>query len=181
MACKDYPQQVFEFLDNQLPMVDRPRVQAHLMSCAECRALAQQLQQLDDALSRRLKIPTLSSNFTDRLRKRKMLQESLLSASERAERKRQLEAEFKTKRAKLIRNSFALGNLLNLASCAVLAGLAGLLISQLAPAFLNWLVLHGLGSQSLALVFSLLASAPFLLMGLTMAFPRTLGRLGLPA
>src|SRR5258706_16072547 len=96
MTCETFEDRVLDYHDHQLSPAECAEVEAHLAACAECRSFARQLQQLDTALSRTLKTPSLQSAFSDRLRQRLQAETTVLSESQIMERKRQMETEFET-------------------------------------------------------------------------------------
>jgi anti-sigma factor RsiW len=98
MNCDEIENLIPEYLEKQLDPAAQSRVAAHLAGCAVCREFARQLEQLDAALARTVKAPTLSPEFQSRLQQRI---QSLPSASkaEIAARKCQLQAEYESRLA----------------------------------------------------------------------------------
>lgn len=177
MACKEFENRILEYLENQLPLAERPVVETHLAACTGCQAVARQLQQIDAALTKGIKQPTLPSDFSVRLRQRIQTGTLLLPETPLVERKRQLQAEFEAGLARLRRKSLNLTSLLDILGWAVLAACAGGLIWKLTPAWTNLAAQHGLDCVDQNLAFSWIISAGFILIGLTVAFPRPLKKL----
>jgi anti-sigma factor RsiW len=172
MSCQEIENRILDYQENQLPPAQREEVETHLAGCAGCRAFVRRLQQLDAALSASVKVPALSADFDCRLRERIQAAPAVLSEAQRAERKRQLQAEFEAGMARIRRGSFALRSLLNHltrpALVIVAAWLAWLFTLQL-TAHLNAQSLGGLDPNLLPW---LAAGAVFLAFGLAEAFPR---------
>src|SRR5450432_3263380 len=124
MACEEFENQISDYLENQLPPADRARVAAHLAGCADCRAFAQQLEQLDAQLLRAVKTRALSADFKARLQQRVQMT-VVLSEAERAERKRQLQAEYEAGLARLNRFTLPPRKLLEVLGYAGMFALAG--------------------------------------------------------
>jgi anti-sigma factor RsiW len=92
MDCPQFEERIFNL--DALPPGERETVQAHLAACEGCAALARELQGLDDFLASGLRAPRLSAAFEQRLRRRIHAISDPLSESLRAERKRQMQAEY---------------------------------------------------------------------------------------
>ncbi|MGA2751512.1 MAG: hypothetical protein ABSG59_22325 [Verrucomicrobiota bacterium] len=179
MTCEEMEIRILQCLDNQSPAGERLAVERHLAGCARCQAFERQLQQLDAALKRTVKSPALSPDFSARLRQRIQTEAALLSETQRAERKRQLQAEFEADLTQLRRKTLNPTSLLNCLGWAALGGLAGWLLLELAPASAHFAAEHGLDRFGQNAVFSWTITAVCLLIGLSVAFPRQLKRLWL--
>ena len=177
MTCEELENRILEYLENQLAPAGRPLVETHLAGCARCQAFARQLQQLDAALTWGIKSPKLPSDFSARLRQRVQTEAMLLSETQRAERKRQLQVEFEADLAQLRRKSLRSTSLLDSLGYAALAALAGWLILKLTPTWTNLVAQHGLDRFGQNSLLSWIIGAVFLLIGLTVAFPRQLKKL----
>jgi anti-sigma factor RsiW len=172
MSCEEIKNRILDYEDNQLPPAQRQEVEIHLASCAACGSFARQLQQLDAALSSGVKVPALSADFDRRLRERIEAAPAALSEAQRAERKRQLQAEFEADMARLGRGAFALGSLLGHLTMPALAAAAGWLVWLLTWEFTAHLGAHSLGGFPPNALPWLAASAVFLAIGMIEAFPR---------
>jgi anti-sigma factor RsiW len=172
MSCEEIKNRILDYQDNQLPQAQRQEVEAHIANCAGCRTFARQLRQLNAALSSGVKVPALSADFDRQLRERIEATPAALSEAQRAERKRQLQAEFEAGMARLGRGGFVLGGFLNHLAWPALAAAAGAvvwLLMSLWAAYLNPQSLGGFPPNALPW---LAASAVFLAIGLAEAFPR---------
>jgi len=172
MSCEEIENKILDYQENQLPLDQRVEVETHLAGCAGCRIFARQLQQLDAALSARVKVPALSAEFDRRLQERIQVAPAALSEAQRAERKRQLQAEFEAGQVRIERGSFAWDSLMKHLAWPALAILA----SWLTWHFTLPLTVH-LNAQSLdgldpTLLPWLAASAVFLTVSLAEALPR---------
>ncbi len=96
-----------------------------------------------------------------------------LSEAQRAERKRQLQAEFDAGMARIGRGSFALESLLKYLTWPALAMVAGWLAWRLTLALTAHLDAQRQGALAPNLLPWLAVSAVFLALGLAQAFPRT--------
>jgi anti-sigma factor RsiW len=180
MACEEFENQIADYVENQLPPADRSRITTHLAGCADCRAFAQQLEQLDAKLARALKAPVLPESFKTSLQRR-IQTTAVLSEAQRAERKRQLQAEYEADLARLNRFPLPPRKLLEGLGSAGLIVLAGWLAWLFLPRLANLLAGPALGGINPSLLFSLVASAIFVAIGLAAAFPRQVKkRFGLP-
>ncbi len=168
MTCQEFEISILNYQEHQLSPAEQKEVENHIANCAGCRTFARQLQKLDAALVAEVRVPALSAGFDQRLRARIHVAPAALSEAQRAERKRQLQAEFQTGMARIGRSSFALGSLLDHLGWPILAvivaSFAWLLTSQL-TAHLSAQSLDGLAPNLLSW---LVASAVFLVV----AFPR---------
>lgn len=108
MPCSNFETAIMEYVENQLPEPQRTEVALHLSECTECRQFAQELQDLDLAFSREIKVPKLSAGFESRLAKRIQTERVAMSQAERAERKQQIEKEFRAGMQDLKRSIWAL-------------------------------------------------------------------------
>lgn len=176
MPCEEFENRISDYLENQLPAADRARVAAHLADCANCRAFARQLEQLDAQLSRTVKAPTLPASFKTRLQER-IQTTVVLSEAQRAERKRQLQAEYEAGLARLNRFSLPPRKLLEGLGYAGVIALASGLAWLFLPHLANLLAGPRLSSSNQSLLLSLVASAFFVALGLAEAFPRRMRRI----
>jgi anti-sigma factor RsiW len=177
MACEEFEHRILEYLENQLPPAEQPAVETHLAGCVRCQAFARQLQQLDAALARGITSPMLPSDFSARLQQRIQTESAFLSETQRAERQRQLQAEYEADLAHLRRKSLSPAILLDSLGYALLAALAGWLIWVLTSTWTNLATQPGPDRSAQPLLLSCLISAVFLLLGLTIASPRHLKKL----
>ena len=130
------------------------------------------LEKLDAALTRRIKPPVLSAEFNQRLRQRLQTEAQVVPATERAERKRQLQAEFDAGLAQLNRRSLTVSGILDTIGYVLLGGLAGLLVWQLAIPVRNAMS-EAVGAGLLEnLLLSILAAAVFVCVGIAVTFWR---------
>jgi len=125
MSCQEIENRIPDYQENQLSPAQREEVETHLARCANCRLFARHLRELDAALSSSVKTPALSADFDRRLQERIRAESTAMSEPRRAERKRQLQAEFEAGMARIARGSFALGRLLNYLAWPALAAAAG--------------------------------------------------------
>jgi len=172
MLCEEIENRILDYQENQLSAAQRAEVETHLTGCPACREFARQLQQLDAALAARVNIPALSAGFELRLRGRIQAAPAALSEAQRAERKRQLQAEFEAGMARIGRGSFALGRLLNYLAWPALAVMTGWLAWLLTAQWTAHLQAQSLGGLPPVVIPCLAASAVFLAVGLAQAFPR---------
>lgn len=173
MLCEEIENEILDCQENRLSPARREEVETHLAGCASCRTFARRLQQLDVKLSGRIKIPALSADFDRRLRERIQATSASMSEAKRAERKRQLQAEFEAGMTRIARGSFEPGRLLEHLTRAAFAAVVG----WLAWHFTAQLMAHFNAAQSVGalipnLVPWLAASAVFLAVGLIEAFSR---------
>jgi hypothetical protein len=133
---------------------------------------ARHLQQLDAALSVRVKVPALSAGFDRRLQERIQAAPAALSEAERAERKRQLQAEFEAGLARIQRRSFALANLLNHLTWPMLGVVAGWLAWRFTLQLTARLDAQTLGGLDPNLLPWFAAGIVCLAVGLAEVFPR---------
>src|SRR5512141_2809812 len=94
MTCDEFENRFLAGFETELSADERAAGEQHLAACAACQTLARQLHQLDAALALKLKAPALPADFNQRLAKRIHAMTPVLSAAQRAERKRQLQAEY---------------------------------------------------------------------------------------
>ncbi len=172
MSCEEIENRILDYQENQLSPAQREEVATHLAGCADCRTFARQLQQRDATLSAGVKVPALSAHFDRRLRERIQATPAALSEAERAERKRQLQAEFEAGMARICRGSFALGNLLNHLTWPALGAVAGWLAWRFTLPLTVHLNAQSPGDLAPNLLPWLAASAVFLAVCLPEAFPR---------
>jgi anti-sigma factor RsiW len=172
MSCQEIENKILDYQENRLPPAQRVEVETHLAGCDGCRMFARQLRQLDAALSAKVKVPALSSEFVRRVQKRIQVAPAALPEAQLAERKRQLQAEFEAGQARITRGSFALDSLLKHLALPALAILAGWLTWHFTLPLTVRLNAQSLGGLDPHLLPWLAASAVFLVIGLAEAFPR---------
>ena len=172
MTCDEFENRILAGQENELPADQRAAVEKHLAGCASCQTFARQLQRLDAALTIKLKAPELSATFKQRLAKRIQAGPAVLPQAQRAERKRQLLAEYETGLVKLGRRTLPQGMLLEGLRYAVPVALAGWLAWQLMPGLAQLLAARGLSGSGQNLLLASAAALLFLAIGLTATFPR---------
>ena len=172
MSCEEIENQILKSQENQLSLAQCVEVETHLAGCAGCRIFARQLQQLEAALSAGVKAPALSAEFDRRLQERIRVASAALSEAQRAERERQLQAEFEAGQARIARRLFALDSLLGHLAWPALAILAGWLTWHFTRPLTAHLNAQSLGGVDPNLLPWLAASAVFLAVGLAEVFPR---------
>jgi len=172
MLCEIIENRILDYQEDQLSAAQRAEVETHLAGCPACREFARRLQQLDATLAARVRIPALSAGFDLRLRERIQAAPAALSEAQRAERKRQLQAEYEAGQARIARGSFALGSLLNYLAWPALAAVAGWLAWLFASQWATHLPAQSLSGLAPGTIPWLAASAVFVAVGLAQAFPR---------
>jgi anti-sigma factor RsiW len=177
MDCTQSDHRILDYLENQMSPGDRGRFADHLASCEECRALAEQLKRLDCTLAGKLKKPELPPEFSSRLAVRLQWNLQPLSAAERAERKRQLQAEFDQTIETLKREVCGTGGVRYVPGCALVAGIVGLVTWCLEHAMLQ---AHAASSSLQWLPLIWICGVGFLLVGLAVSFPRQFKRFWAP-
>ena len=170
MLCDDIADKILAWQDSQLPPNQRRAVETHLAECAHCRAFARSLQQLDAACAAQIVIPPLTADFDGRLWARIQAAPAALSDVHRAERKRQLEAEFESGLARIRRGAFAMGGLLHHLTWPALAMVAGWLAWLVAGHMTVRLSAQNLGGVDPILLPWLAACLVFLIVGLAEVF-----------
>ena len=123
-------------------------------------------------LTASVKMPALSAGFDRRLRERIHGKATVLSEAQRAERKRQLQAEFEAGLARISRGAFRLGSLPDHLAWPALAALAGWLAWRLTALWTAHLQAQSLGGIAPGTIPWLAAGAVLLAFGLAQAFPR---------
>jgi anti-sigma factor RsiW len=179
MTCHEIEISIPDYDENRLSPGDRQDVETHLGECANCRKFALQLRDLDAALATRLKVPELSAGFDRQVMAQIQRASGTLTPAQRAERKRELQAEFDAGAAGLLRESFGLGNLLDKLTWPVAAVVAGWLAWQLTALLTAQVTAQSIGGLSPSLLPWLAASAAFLAVNLAEAFPRQRGFFGI--
>jgi anti-sigma factor RsiW len=172
MSCKQIEPHILDYLEDRLPLIARHRVEAHLAACSRCAEFARRLQQLDAALARSLPVQKLSLDFDRRLRYRIATEAPRWSEEERVERQRRLAAELEVSRARLQRGKLKGGAVAAIAGWLAPICFAGWLLAELGFSLASWSGRLGIQGRDQALIFSLLASAVFLLIGLAPVFAR---------
>ena len=178
MSCEEIENRILESQENQLSLAQRVEVETHLAGCAGCRTFARQLEQLEAALSAGVKAPALSAEFDRRLQERIQVAPAALSEAQRAERERQLQAEFEAGQARIERGLFALDSLMKHLAWPALAILAGWLTWHFTLPLTVRLNAQSLGGVDPNLLPWLAAGAVFLTVNLAKAFPRPWKSLG---
>ena len=177
MACEEFENRLLDYLENHLPAGERETVEKHLAGCVECQALVRQLRQLDAALLRTVKVPTLRADFSARLQQRIRAGTVTLSQAEIAGRKRQMQAEYEAGLTQIERWPMRLAGLLGYLRLATLIALAIGLAWQFMPQLTNRFVGPALdelgGNPLLAAATGLM----FLALCVAAAFPRQLRKL----
>ena len=171
MSCEEIENQILDYQENQLSPAQRVVVETHLAGCADCRSLARQLRQLEVVLSTRVKTPALSAAFDRRLQERILAAPAVLTEAQRAERKRQLQAEFEAGRGRIERGTFAWDSLGRHLTWPTLAVLAGWLAWHLSLPLTVHFKAQSLGGLNPSLLPWLAASAVFLAVSLAEVLP----------
>jgi anti-sigma factor RsiW len=130
MVCPEFEYRLHEELEGRLGPVERAEVQAHLAACRDCRQWRAELAALDAALARRVRPPALPGGFQERVLARLEPLPAPASDSARAERRRQLEAEFACRAARLKQKCSAPIQYLDSVGYVALAILAATLLVQ---------------------------------------------------
>lgn len=172
MSCEAFERSILDYQEDLLSAAQRVEVEAHLAGCRDCQAFAQQLRELETALSVTLKVPGLSADFERALRERLQAKPATLSSAQRAERKRQLQMEFEAGLTRLGRRAFTFGSLLNQLTWPAAAATVGWLACRFLPEFAARLHVTNFDVPALNLLPWLAASGVFLAIGLGEAFPR---------
>lgn len=166
MLCEEMQNRILD--GNELSAGQRKELETHMAMCAECHGFAQALDRLDGALSATLKVPALSANFEQRLWKRIQETAPVMSETDRAERRRQLEAEFEAGRTRIQRGTWAWRNLVASLTWPVAAAVAAGVVLR----FMPQLMAQSSSTQFWGLVPLLAASGIFVAMGLAEGFPK---------
>ena len=177
MNCETIENRMLDYLEQKLAAGERAMIESHLAACPACRALTRQLERLDSALLRTVKAPVLSAGFDDRLRQRLQAEAKVLSETERAERKRQFQAEFDAGLAQLRRHVASLAELPGFLGWTLAIALAGWLVMICVPEVLGAFSSKAVGNASQQYLFATVACVVFLTVGLAAAFPQKLRRL----
>jgi len=176
MQCESFELQLLDYLENRLSATERVRVEKHLTDCAECRALAQQLEQLDATLTRTVKAPVLSATFNARLQQR-IQATHVMSPAEIARRKREIQAEYEAGLARIRPFPLPPRKLLEGLGYAAALALVGLLAWRFLPQLTEVLARSGLNMPGQKYLPLVIMSAFFAVLGLMAAFPRQVVRL----
>lgn len=176
MNCEEFESRILDYQDNQLNPGECGIVEEHLVSCPDCRTLAEQLQKLDATLARSARIPALPLDFKSRLRERIRSESVVIPEPQREERKRQLRIEYEARLVRL--NRFALPRqVMGTLGVAVLAGLAGWQTWLALPRLANLLPETGLFGVDQVLFISCAVGAMFVAVGFAAAQPQRLSRI----
>jgi hypothetical protein len=175
MTCEDFENQ-FLGSDHLESATGHDALAKHLAGCERCRAFARRTQQLDLGLTRFLKTPALSAAFETRLQQR-IKAVPIMSEAEKAERKRQLQAEYEAGLARLKWFLLPPGKWLDSLGYAAVVVLTGRLLWLFMPRFSELIADAVSGGTPESLLLLLAVSAVFLFLGLLAAFPGRLWRL----
>lgn len=173
MNCEEFETRFLAGSENDLSADGRAAREQHLAECDACRTLAGQLDQLDTALTRQLKAPALPADFDRRLAQRIQVEATVLSEAERAERKRQMQAEYEAGLAQLRRTILRYASSREGLGYVALAALTSALAWQFTPRFLSLMAAQGLSGANQSLLLAVGAGAIFLAIGLTVALRQT--------
>lgn len=66
MSCEAFEEKILDRIDGRLAPEERPALERHLASCADCRAYAELHERLDAALAIAVRPPVLSPHFVRR-------------------------------------------------------------------------------------------------------------------
>lgn len=172
MTCDQFENQFLADPEYPLSASERAAGESHLAGCAACQTLARQLQQLDAALTSKVKAPAISADFNQRLARRIQAEVTILSEAQRSERKRQLQAEYEAGLQQFRHARLRLTDLLDGLPHVVFAVLAGWLAWKFSPGLINLLSAQALVGFNQNLLLAAAAGVVFLATGLTAAFPR---------
>jgi len=131
---------LLDYLEGRLADDERQAAEEHVAACAHCRALCQQWQQLEFALTQGLRRPTLSAGFLPRLQEQIRRSSALEArpvarAQERAQLEAELPARWAEQRKRFLRAE--LPGLLDRFGYGVVAAVAGGLLAHFASAWLR--------------------------------------------
>src|SRR5260221_6545751 len=119
---------ILDYLENQLPAIERRSMEDHLALCPECETFSQRLKQLDIVLAQNLARPGLSAEFTLRMWKRIEEEPPATLSAAPSLLKQQLETEFRARSAELRKSYLALPELLTGFGYAAVAAIAAFLL-----------------------------------------------------
>jgi anti-sigma factor RsiW len=177
MTCEEFENQFLSGPETPLPAATRAAREKHLASCAACRSLTRQLQQLDATLMRAIKTPVLTADFDLRLAGKIKAEGKVLTAAEQAERKRQLQAEYEAGLQK-VRKSFLQQVSVHEGTNYLLgAALAGFLAWIFMPELIHFVMAQGFSPANQTALLGGLTGLVFLAIGFAVAFPRQLRQL----
>ena len=173
MTCEQFENRFL--LDSEYPpsAEERTAGEQHLAHCPGCQTLTRQLQQLDAALTIKITAPALSGDFKQRLAKRIQAVATVLPEAQRAELRRQLQAEYEAGMEHFRHAPLRLPDMLDGLPYVVLAALVGWLAWQFLPGLINVLSAQGLSGATQNLLLAVVAGAVFLGIGLTFALRQT--------
>jgi hypothetical protein len=103
MACREYEERILEMHEGGLSLEARRAVEAHVALCTECRRFAEGIEAVDASLAEAGRAVAVSPDFKTRLMERIDLEPCVLSAEAVAARRRDLQVEFDTAVAGLLR------------------------------------------------------------------------------
>lgn len=174
MACEAFEPRIVEYLEGAVEAGERQAVESHLAGCADCQAFARQLHKLDLALSRGVKAPVLTADFSAKLRQRIQSQGAVMSEQWREKRKQELQEEFGTRLAGLRRSAFGFAGLWGSLQFPALVALAGCLVLYMVPGLTSAVTAPGSNSGNPNMGLLLVAAGLFLTVGVGTAFQRQL-------
>jgi anti-sigma factor RsiW len=131
MACPGYEARIMDWLDGELPAVERQTIENHVAACAACRNFSEELKSLDAALVSTIQRPVLPDNFKSKMLRRVDMEFSAQpSDAAIAQRKQAEEAEFQALRAQLPSRVLRanLANVLDVLGYLGIAAVASLLL-----------------------------------------------------
>jgi anti-sigma factor RsiW len=127
-------QKIIEYSQGGLSTADRGKLEVHLQICPQCQRALAEAQRVEAVLQNRFSGVKLSASFEQRVYAR--LESEPIRQDATQQRERAL-AEFNEYTARLRRQLFRPGRLLDVASYAIGAGLLAWLVIQLSPAMEN--------------------------------------------
>jgi anti-sigma factor RsiW len=176
MNCDEIESRILDYQEHRLSAGERAAVERHLASCTSCCAFARQLEQLDAALTQKVKTPALPPDFQARLHERIQSETIVLSEAQRAERKRQLQAEYEAFQTRLGRDHLDLPTFVGALRRVLPVGAAGCLVWWLMPELTAFLAQPQFGAWGQSPAVSLGILTLLLLAGVMAAFPREFRR-----
>jgi anti-sigma factor RsiW len=132
MNCADFEERILDWCDNRLSAADRHVVETHVATCAACRQFWADHRMLDARLAAALPRPALSGDFKRQVLRRVDATATADTPALREQKRRTLEAEFRTGCQALRKNLLSVSNLLDLVGCGALAIAAGLFLYHFA-------------------------------------------------
>ena len=173
MTCNEFENRFLAGQEDAMSANERAAGEQHFAACSACQTLARQLQELDTALTRTVRVPVFPARFNQRLAERIQAATTVLPEAQRLERKRQLQAEYETGLEELQRSFLRLTGSQEGLGYVALAALMGGLAWQFTPRLIAFLAARGLTGANQTLLLAAAAGALFLAMGLTVALRQT--------